>query len=639
MRKTISTEEGSPSPLGVTQTEKGTNFALYSAHATSVSLGIFLQKSDAPQIIPINKKTADIWHILLKDLPETFSYAYRLTGPSPHFQEETWIIDPHAKELTTSPPLGKVSPPFPFDWENISSPNHHFEELIIYEMHLRGFTKDSSSQTSHPGTFLGMIEKIPYLKELGINAVELLPIFAFDETANPFQNPTTKEKLTDYWGYSPFNFFTPMNHYASDPNQAIHECKQLVKALHKENIEIILDVVFNHTGAYFRGIDNPTYFLQGPKGEDTNYTGCGNTLNCNHPATINLILSALRYWAEEMHIDGFRFDLASIFCRGENGEILKNPPLIEAITSDPILSRLKLIAEPWDCAGLYQLGSFPAKDWAEWNGAFRDNLRRFIKGSDGALAPFATLMSGSAPLFPNKSPYHSINFVTAHDGFTLRDLVSYNEKHNLSNGEENRDGNNSNESWNCGVEGPTDDPQIELLRQRQMRNFLLALTMASGTPMFLMGDEYGHTRQGNNNSYSQDNELNHFLWNQLEEYKGLHRFFKKLIHLRKNTPLLHRKDFLSDSEIIWHDARGETPDWSQESRFLAYTLIDPQNKKDLYLAFNAGPEEIRITLPSDKQWRRLIDTSLPSPEDFKETGPSLERTYRLPSHSALLLTS
>ncbi|NGX26666.1 MAG: hypothetical protein K940chlam6_00591 [Chlamydiae bacterium] len=618
--KSIQSTPGKLSPFGATPLKKGVNFAFYAPKADQVTLGLFDAGKTAEFLL---KRSGDIWHIELQDLPKNCFYAFRIG--------EDWIVDPFAKELNSAkswgekvePLLGKVFPSLEFDWEGDSPLHLPFESLILYEMHVRGFTQDPSSRVKHPGTFLGIIEKIPYLQKLGVNAIELLPIFAFDEKENPLTNPNTGEKLYNYWGYSTQNFFAPMAPYGT-----ISECKEMVKALHTAGIEVILDVVYNHVGTNgFHLIDKEVYFILDENGGHTNYTGCGNTINCNHPIVIDFILSSLRYLVEEMHIDGFRFDLASIFSRGANGEVLGTPPIIEAITNCKELQNTKLIAEAWDCAGLYQVGSFPGAQFAEWNGKFRDNVRRFLKGSDGQAGAFATAMCGSPDLYEGKkAPYQSINFVTAHDGFTLHDLVSYNEKHNEDNGEEGRDGNSFNDSWNCGVEGETESGEILLLRERQMRNFLLALTLAVGTPMFLMGDEYGHTREGNNNVYCQDNRKSYFLWDSLKEHPDRSVFFQKLIDFRKNIPLLQRQKFLTEQEVTWH-----TPNW--DGRFVAYTLHEGDKK--LFIAFNAHFEGVSITLPpAEKKWKRIVDTSLET-----QTEEKLDQEYFLTSYSSLLLLS
>ena len=584
----IRIKQGAPSPLGATPDEKGTNFAVYSSQADSVTLGLFPPGKSDPKMEVALYQTESIWHAHVKGIPKNFTYAYKIG--------DTWVQDPYPRQIAPSPP---------FDWKGDQPLNLPFENSIIYEMHVRGFTQDPTSHVQHPGTFLGLIEKIPYLQKLGINAVELLPVFEFDETTG------------NYWGYSTSHFFAPLARYGT-----LHDFKKMVKALHKAGIEIILDVVYNHVGTdAFEILDKPSYFLLDNDQNHTNYTGCGNTVHCNHPQVIDLILASLRYWVLEMHVDGFRFDLASIFCRGANGEVLDNPPIIQAILDDPDLAQTKLIAEPWDCGGLYQVGSFPGQGrFAEWNAKFRDVTRRFLKGTDGQAGAFASVMVGSHDLYQGGAPFQSINFVTAHDGFTLYDLVSYNEKHNEENGEENRDGNDWNDSWNCGVEGPTDDPEILDLRQKQMRNFLLALTMSIGTPMFLMGDEYGHTRDGNNNPHCQDNRKNYFLWDLVEQ----HSFLQKLLTIRKKSKQLHRTTFPSGSDIIWH-----TPDWGDESRFIAYTLKGPNH--DLFIAFNANFRSTLITLPKGKPWKRIVETSS---DDLSEQ--ILGRKHHLDPYTSLL---
>ncbi|NGX60036.1 MAG: hypothetical protein KR126chlam3_01198 [Chlamydiae bacterium] len=626
--KSLQTTPGARTPLGTSPTEKGANFALYAPKADQAFLGLFATGESAPSAEFPLQRDGDIWHVEVENVPQNCFYAFRL--------QEEWILDPFAKELNaspnwgekTTPLLGKVFPSLDFDWEGDRPLHLPFETLILYEMHVRGFTQGPSSGVEHPGTFLGVIEKIPYLQKLGINAVELLPIFPFDETANTFKNPNTGDKLYNYWGYSTQNFFSPMAPYGS-----ISEFKEMVKALHRAGIEVILDVVYNHVGINaFHLIDKETYFILDENGNHTNYTGCGNTINCNHPVVIDFILSSLHYFVEEMHVDGFRFDLASIFTRGLKGEVLETPPLIDAITNCPSLTNTKLIAEAWDCAGLYQVGSFPGIQFAEWNGKFRDATRRFLKGSDEQAGAFAAALCASPDLYEGKkAPYQSINFITAHDGFTLHDLVSYNEKHNEDNGEDSRDGNSYNESWNCGVEGSTDNPEIRSLRERQMRNFLLALTVAIGTPMFLMGDEYGHSRDGNNNGYCQDNQKNYFLWDVLGKHPDRLAFFQNLLNLRKKFSFLQRKKFLTEKDITWHGLKPNTPDWG--SRLIAYTLHG--DEEDLFIAFNAHFEPALLSLPpSEKKWKRLVDTFLENPPEEQ-----LDREYFLHPHSSLLLLS
>ncbi|KAK7282836.1 hypothetical protein RIF29_11920 [Crotalaria pallida] len=530
---------------------------------------------------------------------------------------------------------------------------YFFKDLVIYEMNVRAFTSDESSglDSNVRGSYLGVIEKIPHLLELGINAVELLPVFEFDELELQ-RRPNPRDHMINTWGYSTINFFAPMSRYASDGGGSVNasrEFKQMVKALHSAGIEVILDVVYNHTNeadddnpytTSFRGIDNKVYYMLENNGQLLNFSGCGNTLNCNHPVVMELILDSLRHWVTEYHVDGFRFDLASVLCRGTDGSPLNAPPLIRAIAKDAVLSRCKIIAEPWDCGGLYLVGSFPNWDrWAEWNGKYRDDVRKFIKGDSGMKGGFATRVSGSSDLYRvnKRKPYHSVNFVIAHDGFTLHDLVSYNLKHNEANGEGGNDGSNDNFSWNCGSEGETDDANIRALRSRQMKNFHLALMISQGTPMMLMGDEYGHTRYGNNNSYGHDSAINNFLWNQLDARKSDHfRFFSKVIEYRLAHEVFRHESFLSKNEITWHEDNWDNYD----SRFLAFTLHD-RNGGDVYLAFNAHDFFVKALLPTPptkRRWFRVVDTNLKSPDDFVLDGvPSTEKTYNIAPYSSILL--
>jgi len=461
--------------------------------------------------------------------------------------------------------------------------------------------------------------------------------------------------MVNTWGYSTINFFAPMSRYASaggGPVAASKELKKMVKALHNAGIEVILDVVYNHTNeaddanpymTSFRGIDNKVYYMLDLNNNPQllNFSGCGNTLNCNHPVVKELVLDSLRHWVKEYHIDGFRFDLASVLCRGPDGSPLDAPPLIKEIAKDSVLSRCKIIAEPWDCGGLYLVGRFPNWDrWAEWNGQYRDDIRRFIKGDPGLKGVFATRVSGSADLYQvnNRKPYDSINFIIAHDGFTLCDLVSYNSKHNDANGECGRDGCNDNYSWNCGVEGETNDLIVRRLRSRQMKNFHVALMISQGTPMMLMGDEYGHTRYGNNNSYGHDTHINNFQWGQLEERKDGHfRFFSEMIKFRHSHPILRRDRFLSKNDVTWHEDCWE----NQESKFLAFTIHDHNSGGDIYLAFNAHEYFVDAVIPSPphhKSWSRVVDTNLESPNDIVPEGvPFTGSGYRIAPYSCILL--
>ncbi len=661
--------------MGVCRKGEWVNFALYSAHAQEVWLCLYLPSASEPFIeAPLNK-SKNVWHVALAHLPAIFEYAYRLDGPNiPEegllYDKKQTLLDPYAISVNTSSTWGakqraytnknvrgRVFPLPPFDWEDDRPPKIPWRNLILYEMHVRAFTQDPSSKTEHPGTFAAVIQKIGHLKKLGVNAVELLPIFEFNENEYGKINPLTKRRLCNFWGYSPINFFSLMNRYGTSNmwHAAILDFKKMVKALHKEGIEVLLDVVYNHTAEWdeegpslsYRGIDNLSYYILDEKGLPKNYSGCGNTFNCNHPMCVQLIVDSLRYWVQQMHVDGFRFDLASILTRDPNGKPLEHPPLIQAINQDPLLSKVKLIAEPWDCAPLYQVGSFPGKGkWAEWNGTYRDIVRRFIKGTDKEAGPFARVLSGSEHLYKkNKHPYCSVNFITSHDGYTLLDLVSYQEKHNIANGENNKDGSNVNESWNCGAEGTTNNAHILMLRERQIRNFHLALMVSLGVPMVLMGDEYRHTRGGNNNAWCQDNELNWVQWNQIPQNAAFIRFFSLCIQLRKKYPLLRRASFLKPSDIVWHGHLPKKPNWGAESRFVAYSLKNRDKKEALYIAFNAHFLEASIILPplpKNRAWHRVIDTSLPSPHDFVEDPaslPPLQSPYILPCYSAFVATA
>lgn len=672
----IKWERGFSSPLGVSRKGKGVNFALFAEHAEKITLCLFSPGSKHPfaeiPLDPEYNKTGWVWHILLSGLPgDHLEYGFQISGlkdnPGNLYNPEKILSDPYAKGLNAGHewghkelneelecPRGKLILDAPFDWGDTRPPKIPLEDLVIYEMQVRSFTKHPSSKTNAPGTFRGIAEKIPYLKSLGVNAVELMPIFEFDECENDLINPKTNQKLKNVWGYSTINFFAPMDRFSSshDWTGAMDDFRFLVKEMHKNGIEVYLDVVYNHTaegnqnGPFFsfKGIDNRVYYMIDLEGKYLDFSGTGNTLNANHPVVAQFIVDSLLYWVNEMHVDGFRFDLASCLTRDEKGIPLPNPPVIQAITNDPVLANVKMIAEAWDAGGLYQVGSFPdEKRWLEWNGKYRDVVRRFIKGTDDQSKEFATAISGSEDLYGStKQPYHSINFITAHDGFTLRDLVSYQDKHNEENGEDNRDGANQNESWNCGHEGPTDNHNIISLRERQMRNFHVALMVSIGTPMILMGDEYGHTKKGNNNTYCQDNTLNWFLWDELKVRANFVRFHKLMVQFRLKNSLLRRREFLKNTDVSWH---GHTPDivnWSRENRFLAYTLHDTVHSKSLYIAFNAQFQSAHIQLPEPpkgKKWYRIVDTSLPSPSDFCEDPKSqhpLKHTYNLPEYSALI---
>ncbi len=645
METKIKISSGTHEPLGLSYQLGAANFAVFSAHAAKATLILYWEGKRIE--IAMEGPYIGIWHVAVEGLPKGASYAYRFDDGPP-------VSDPYAKAYSSLYKWGDFSTPRlpflcsceplpPFDWQEVAKPKIPLENLVIYEMHVRGFTQDPSSRVAHPGTYLGAIEKIPYLKQLGVNAVELMPIFEFDETHMVNVHPKTGKRLVNYWGYSPLSFFLPMSRYASKPERAAEEFKTFVREMHRSGIEVILDVVYNHTPenkdyiSSYRGIDRASYYMLDEKGVDRNYTGCGNTFQSNTPVGLRLILDSLRYWTTEMHIDGFRFDLASILTRNPKGKPLADPPILKMIAKDPVLKGVRLIAEPWDAAGLYQVGQFPKWGaWSGWNGSYRDHVRRFIKGTDQEAGPFATALCGSEPSYgPVHTPLSSINFITAHDGFSLCDLVSYQDKHNEENGEKNRDGSNSNDSWNCGVEGETKDPAICGLRERQMRNFLLALFFSQGIPMLLMGDEIGHTRKGNNNPYVQDNEINWFHWDLCAERKKRLEFVSSLIAFRKEHKALHRKEFFTSADIDWHGVLPGKPDWG--SRLVAFSLKDPD--APLYVAFHAGYAETEVTLPPGKTWKEIVDTNLPWDRhclNRPKEGRTLEKTVKLAPYSALV---
>lgn len=658
------TRAGSPLPFGAFFQKEGVNFSLFSKNASAVTLALFSPHEEKPfakiALDPHANRTGDIWHIFVSPLQEELHYGYYVDGPQgPLYKYDVTklLIDPYAKLLSQSNEWGKeegllrsvLQPVDPFDWEGDQSPCIPLEEMILYEMHVRGFTKDPSSKCQFPGTFKGIIEKIPYLKALGINAIELLPIHLFNECEYVRRLPG--ETLYNYWGYSTINFFAPMNRYAVNAKNVLQEFQEMVKELHKAKIEVILDVVFNHTAEgnaegpilSFKGLENEIYYMLDSDGNYMNFSGCGNTFNCNHPAVRELIRTSLRYWAAEMHVDGFRFDLASILGRASNGAPMSNPPLLEMIALDPVLSKVKLIAEAWDAGGLYQVGSFPSWGvWAEWNGKWRDHVRNFIKGTDNSVGFFATRLCGSPDLYANgRTPGHSINFITCHDGFCLHDLVSYNQKHNEANAEDNRDGSDENLSWNCGIEGPTDNQEVLSLRKRQMKNFMVALLVSQGPPMIFMGDEVAGAKQGNNNTWCHDNALNWLPWEKTDQ--EFFRFVSSLIQFRQRHVLFKQKQFLTDEEICWHGHNPKQPDWTPQSRFLAFTLFDKFTEQHLYIAFNAHYYEAPIELPTPpkgKKWHRIVDTNLPSPSDFtheKEVGAHQVHSYTLMPHSSIIL--
>jgi isoamylase len=682
-------QEGSSAPLGATicptNGEAGVNFSVFSKSASLVELLLFDRADDAQpaRVIPLDAKqhrSYHYWHVFVPHLQPGQIYAYRAHGPSApqqglRFDAAKILLDPYGYAVAVPAgydrkaackPGGNaavamksvVADPGRYDWEGDEPLRRPFAETVIYEMHVGGFTKHPSSKVAvdKRGTYAGLIEKIPYLKDLGITAVELLPVFQFD----PQDAPPGR---VNYWGYQPVSFFAPHHAYSSrrEPLAVLDEFRDMVKALHRAGIEVILDVVFNHTSEggnggptlCYRGLANEFYYtLEKDKARYADYTGCGNTLNANQPIVRRMIQDSLRYWVTQMHVDGFRFDLASILSRDESGNPMPNPPVLWDIESDPVLAGTKLIAEAWDAAGLYQVGSFVGDAWQEWNGRFRDDVRRFWKG-EGSVSAIATRLLGSPDIYGHKEreAEHSINFVTCHDGFTLNDLVSYDHKHNEANGEDNRDGNNDNMSWNCGVEGPATDAAVEALRNRQVKNFLALEMLAAGTPMLLMGDEMRRTQQGNNNAYCQDSEISWMDWDLLARHADIHRFVKSLNAFRQRRDVVAETGKLSLNELLrlarieWHGVRLNQPDWSAHSHALAFTLRSLRARFLLHGMLNAYWEPLTFELPgvpagSGQSWRRCTDTALAAPDDIQPwpQAPLVQQsTYVVQARSMVVL--
>lgn len=673
-------------PLGAAIEDGGVNFSIYSKHAERVDL-LFFDTVDQPapsrtiQLDLFENRTYHYWHIFVPGIKAGQIYGYRVHGSyNPaiglRYDPEKILLDPYARGVVVPDDYSRVAASTrgdncatamksvvvdaaDYDWEGDLPLNRSLEKTVIYEMHVRGFTKHPSSGIPEVkrGTYAGLIEKIPYLVDLGITAVELLPVFQFDAQDAP------KGKI-NYWGYAPISFFAPHCSYSSrrDPIGPVEEFKDMVKALHRAGIEVILDVVFNHTSegnhegptSCFRGIDNPTYYiLERDPALYANYSGTGNTLSANNPIVKRMILDSLRYWVAEMHVDGFRFDLASILGRSHSGDVLVNPPVLWDIESDPSLAGTKLIAEAWDAGSLYQVGSFIGDSWREWNGRFRDDVRSFFRGDDGYAGCFADRMIGSPEIYSHeqREAEQSVNFITCHDGFTMNDLVTYSTKNNFANGEENRDGCDDNRSVNCGHEGPSSDPAVEKLRNQQIKNFLCATLLSLGVPMILMGDEARRSQGGNNNAYCQDNELSWFDWSLLQKHAGIYRFAKILINRRVHRSLADAHERISLSEFLrraafgWNGVRLNEPDWSQYSHSLALTA---GKTSVAHFIFNAHREPLDFELPSAKsgskrlKWHRWIDTALESPEDIvdpREAPPVDGFHYRAQAHSVVVLIS
>jgi isoamylase len=673
---------GRSSPLGATVFPDGVNFSLFSRDAAEIELLLFDRVDDGKPsrivtLTPRQNRTYHYWHTFVPGIGPGQLYGFRAAGRNEprrgcRFDPQKLLFDPYGRGIAVPAGYSReaarmpgenlatamksvVADPRGYDWEGDVPLKRPFAQTVIYELHVAGFTRHPSSAVAagKRGTYAGLIEKIPYLRELGVTAVELLPVFQFDPQDAPGGFP-------NYWGYSPVSFFAPHAAYSSrsDPLGPVDEFRDMVKALHRAGIEVILDVVFNHTAEgdangpilSYRGLANNFYYmLQADGATCADYSGCGNTFNANNPIARRLVLASLHHWVSEMHVDGFRFDLASILARDERGRPMEDPPLLWDIETDPTLAGIKLIAEAWDAAGLYQVGSFVGDSWKEWNGLFRDDVRGFLRGDRGTVSRFASRLLGSPDIYGHeeREAEQSINFVTCHDGFTLNDLVSYDRKHNEGNGEENRDGSDHNLSWNCGVEGPTDDPAIEALRNRQVKNFLAVNLLALGAPMLLMGDEMRRTQEGNNNAYCQDNAISWLNWALLEKHADIHRFVRLLIaarlqrELAADAPDLSLNQLLAQSRLEWHGVRVGQPDWGADSHSLALTAWSLSRRLAFHLMLNTWREPLSFELPPvrgwpDGRWRGWVDTSRPAPADIvplAEARPVAGETYTLPPHS------
>ena len=692
--KDLKVTGGRAQPLGATVDSDGAgvNFSIYSEYATVVELLLF-DDHDAPQpeqvirLDAANNKSFHFWHVHVAGIGAGQVYAYRMDGPTNtsqsgcRFNPNKVLIDPYAlgnvntlwdrakavgpEDNVTCSMRSVVLDPDDYDWDDDQFPNYRMADSVIYEVHVRGFTQSPTSGVAHPGTFRGLVEKIPYLQGLGVTAVELLPIFDFDES-QVLRAGLDGAPLRNYWGYDPYGHFAPQSSYCDEPGEGSHlrEFRDMVKALHKAGIEVILDVVYNHTSEgnqygptiSFRGQSNEAYYhlVQKDKQYYMDYSGCGNTFNANHPVVTKYIIESLEYWVSECHVDGFRFDLGSVLSRGPDGAPMSVPPVLWNIELSRILSETKVIAEAWDAGGLYQVGRFPGKRWAEWNGPYRDDLRRFLRGEPGIVGAVATRIAGSEDLFraEEELPSNSINFFTCHDGFTLNDLVSYNVKHNEANGENNRDGSDDNRSWNCGVEGPTTDAEIEDLRARQVKNALVTLLVSRGTPMLLGGDEFRRTQRGNNNAYCQDNELSWYDWDLVDRNADLVRFTSRMVALRKRVPAVRRDAFFGNEvnarglpEVAWHGCRLNQPGWTDPlCRVLSFTLGGADDEPDLHVILNMYDLGLDFEIPvtPGQNWALAVDTAKESPADIADPGSELPvtgDTYHAFGRSAVVLIS
>lgn len=685
IREAPTPSTGCSYPIGATLAAGGANFSLFSRSAAQIDLLLFDRVDDdrPARVIPVDpaaNHTYHYWHVFVPGIEAGQIYGFRAYGPFEpawglRFDPSKVLLDPYGRATVVPKNYSRdaavrkgdnaatamksvVTDPRAYDWEGDVPLKRPWSRTIIYELHVRGFTAHPSSGVpeSRRGTYAGLVEKIPYLRQLGVTAVELLPVFQFD----PQDAPAGR---TNYWGYSPISFFSPHQAYSSrqDPLGAVDEFRDMVKALHRSGIEVILDVVFNHTAESghdgptlcFRGLDNPTYYLLcEDRSQYANFTGTGNTLNANHPAARRMIVDSLRYWVGEMHIDGFRFDLASILARDSSGAVLSNPPVLWDIESDPVLAGTKMIAEAWDAAGLYQVGSFVGDSWKEWNDRFRDDVRDFFRGANDTVGRMADRLLGSPSIYgpKDREAEESVNLVACHDGLTLNDVVSYDCKHNEENGEDNRDGREDNRSWNCGFEGPTDDPGVECLRNRQVKNFLTASMLSVGVPMFLMGDEVRRSQRGNNNAYCQDNETSWFDWNLLTKHADVLRFVQLLIQRRVIREVEHERrrlclrEFLRQAKHAWHGVKLYQPDWSCLSHSIAISAELKNEGLLLYAAMNAYWETLDFELPVLKSgrenWRRWIDTALEPPDEiceWKSAAAIPGGSYRVGPRSVVVL--
>ena len=695
LMKPFSLKAGHRYPTGATAGDEGTNFCVFSRHASAVQLLLY-EKPDSSrpfQVIdldPVINRTFFFWHVFVEGMTgqEMISYTWKVDGPNNpdlgfRFDPSVELLDPGARAVTDilwqrkynrdhqqEPPAtsmrAMVLPETDYDWQGDEPLKQSPEKEIIYEMHVGGFTRHPTSGVAHPGTFSAITEKIPYLQELGITAVELLPVMAFDEQDLP--DNARDLGLKNYWGYATHSFYSPHPGYCTNPLSGCHrdEFRDMVKALHRAGISVILDVVYNHTAE--GGVDGPVINFKGFMNRGVyhledhdpslykNYSGCGNTVNCNHPLVARFIIRSLEFWVREFHVDGFRFDLASILARGEDGAPMYHAPVVWNIEFSDTLVHTRLIAEAWDAGGLYQVGGFPGFRWAEWNGRYRDLVRQFVKGDQGLVPELATRLTGSSDLYQSSGrlPTNSVNFITCHDGFTLYDMVSYNEKHNLANGEDNRDGDNHNESWNCGVEGETNDPEIRALRQKQVKNFMAILMLSQGVPMILAGDEVLKSQQGNNNCYCQDNELSWFDWSLLEKNQEMFRFTRDMIRLRRRHPCLMQRRFLTGSssvvsgmeDVAWHGVGLYEPQWDNpSSRVLACTLsrVEP-DEEDLHIIMNMSVDNLSMQLPKleNRSWHLAVDTARAMPEDViepKKQKPLSRKTVQVNSRSVVVYES